>query len=110
MKTTIVSVLFLIMGCLQGLSQIGSWKVYPAYHDIMDVQQAGNRVYVLASGGLFCYDKDDNSIQTFDKKTGLNDVEISHIAYCSAAKRLIIVYKNNNIDLLDGKGNVTKKK
>ncbi len=107
MKTTIVSVLFLIMGCLQGLSQIGSWKVYPSYHDITDVQPAGNIVYVLASGGLFCYDKDDNSIQTFDKKTGLNDVEISHIAYSSAAKRLIIVYKNNNIDLLDGKVNVT---
>ncbi len=107
MKTTIVSILFLIIGCLQGLSQIGSWKVYPAYHDITDVEPAGKRVYVLASGGLFCYDKDDNSIQTYDKKTGLNDVEINHIAYSSAAKRLIIVYKNNNIDLLDGKGNVT---
>lgn len=107
MKTTFVSVLLLLMCCLQGMAQIGTWKVYPSYNHITDVQQAGSTIYTLASGGLFAYHKSDNSVQTFDRTTGLNDTEITHIGYNRAAKRLVIVYKNYNIDLLDDNGNVT---
>lgn len=107
MKTTFVSVLLLLMCCLQGMAQIGTWKVYPSYDHITDVQQAGSTIYTLASGGLFAYHKSDNSVQTFDRTTGLNDTEITHIGYNRAAKRLVIVYKNYNIDLLDDNGNVT---
>ena len=107
MKTTFVSVLFVLMCCLQGMAQIGTWKVYPSYDHITDVQQAGSTIYTLASGGLFAYHKSDNSVQTFDRTTGLNDTEITHIGYNRAAKRLVVVYKNYNIDLLDDNGNVT---
>lgn len=107
MKTTFVSVLLLLMCCLQGMAQIGTWKVYPSYDHITDVQQAGSTIYTLASGGLFAYHKSDNSVQTFDRTTGLNDTEITHIGYNRAAKRLVIVYKNYNIDLLDDNANVT---
>lgn len=107
MKTTFVSALLLLMCCLQGMAQIGTWKVYPSYDHITDVQQAGSTIYTLASGGLFAYHKSDNSVQTFDRTTGLNDTEITHIGYNRAAKRLVIVYKNYNIDLLDDNGNVT---
>lgn len=107
MKTTFVSVLLLLMCCLQGMAQIGTWKVYPSYNHITDVQQAESTIYTLASGGLFAYHKSDNSVQTFDRTTGLNDTEITHIGYNRASKRLVIVYKNYNIDLLDDNGNVT---
>ena len=40
MKTTFVSVLLLLMCCLHGMAQIGTWKVYPSYDHITDVQQA----------------------------------------------------------------------
>ena len=78
------------MCCLQGMAQIGTWKVYPSYNHITDVQQAGSTIYTLASGGLFAYHKSDNSVQTFDRTTGLNDTEITHIGYNRAAKRLVI--------------------
>lgn len=107
MKTTFVSVLLLLMCYLQSMAQIGTWKVYPSYNHITDVQQAGSTIYTLASGGLFAYHKSDNSVQTFDRTTGLNDTEITHIGYNRVAKRLVIVYKNYNIDLLDDNGNVT---
>lgn len=107
MKTTFVSALLILMCCLKNMAQIGTWKVYPSYEHITDVQQAGSTIYTLASGGLFAYHKSDNSVQTLDRTTGLNDTEITHIGYNRAARRLVIVYKNYNIDLLDDNGNVT---
>lgn len=85
---------------------IGTWKAYMAYHDVTEIETAGNIMYVLASDGLYTYNKDDNSLQTFDKTNGLSDCAIAHIAWNSQAKRLVIVYKNANIDMMDEKGNV----
>ncbi len=85
---------------------IGTWKAYMAYHDVTEIETVGNIMYVLASDGLYTYNKDDNSLQTFDKTNGLSDCAIAHIAWNSQAKRLVIVYKNANIDMMDEKGNV----
>lgn len=83
-----------------------NWKAYMAYGNITDIEPAGKIVYVLSSGGLFSYNVNDGSITTYDKIYPLSDCTISRIAWNNAAKRLIIVYDNNNIDLLDNKANV----
>ena len=62
---------------------------------------------VLASNGLYQYNKADQSIITYDKINGLSDTHITNINWCPQAKRLIAVYQNSNIDLIDLKGNVT---
>ena len=85
---------------------IGTWTSYLAYGDITQIQPAGKRVYVLSSKGLFSYNTSDQSVETYDKMNTLNDCNISHIAWCQAAKRLIIIYENQNIDLLDEQGKV----
>ena len=85
---------------------IGTWTSYLAYGDITEIQPAGKRVYVLSSKGLFSYNTSDQSVETYDKMNALNDCNISHIAWCQAAKRLIIIYENQNIDLLDEQGKV----
>ena len=85
---------------------IGTWKAYMAYYEATEIEKAGNIIYVLASDGLYTYDQDDNSLQTFDKTNGLSDCAIAHIAWNNQAKRLVIVYKNANIDMMDEKGNV----
>ena len=84
---------------------IGQWKCYLAYYDVTEIEKAANTFYVLASNNLYSYNQNDQSIQTFDKTNGLNDTQISHIKWCQAAKRLVIVYSNHNIDLLDNSGN-----
>lgn len=85
---------------------IGSWNTFLAYSDITEIEPAGKLVYVLSSKGLFSYNTKDQSVDTYDKINALNDVNIEHIAYCKAAHRLVIVYENQNIDLLDDQGNV----
>lgn len=80
---------------------IGDWKAYMSYHDVQEIEQAGNLIFVQASNSLYVYNKNDQSIQTFSKADYLSDCEIAHIAYNKAAKRLLILYSNGNIDLMN---------
>ena len=107
--TALRSLLILLMTVCSVVAHgaaIGTWTSYLAYGDITEIQPAGKRVYVLSSKGLFSYNTSDQSVETYDKMNALNDCNISHIAWCQAAKRLIIIYENQNIDLLDEQGNV----
>lgn len=83
------------------------WKAYLSYHEPTEIEKAGDGViYVLASGGLYSYNPTDHQVTTYDKTTVLSDCGISHIAWCQAAKKLVIVYNNQNVDLLSPNGNV----
>ena len=97
---------FLLLS-LHGMAQTGTWRAYPAYNDLQQVEQAGKLLYVRASGALYSYNRSDQRVQTFDKSRGLSDCDIAHISYNTAARRLVIVYTNQNIDLLDNQENVT---
>lgn len=80
---------------------IGDWKAYMSYHDVQEVEQAGNLIFVQASNSLYVYNKNDQSIQTFSKTDYLSDCDIQHIGYNNSAKRLLILYNNSNIDLMN---------
>ena len=86
---------------------VGTWKNYLAYSDVQWVEEGSNKLYVLASNSLYTYNKNDQSIKTYDKVNGLSDTDIRFIAWNKTARRLVILYSNNNIDLLDDRGNVT---
>ena len=83
---------------------IGTWRVYPAYGNISQIEPAGNIIYVVSSNNLFSYNVGDQSIETYDKARNLSDTDIQLIKWCNAARRLIIVYDNTNIDLIDNEG------
>ena len=85
---------------------IGSWKAHMAYSDVTWIEPAAHKLYVLASGNLYAYNRNDQSIETFDKTNVLNDCGIHMIAWNSSVHKLVIVYDNYNIDLLDDRGEV----
>ena len=87
-------------------AQVGTWRNYLAYSQVEDIQAAGNYLFVLASNDLYQYNKNDQSIYTYDKTNGMNDTNISLIRWCPQAKRLVVVYSNSNIDLVDTKGDI----
>ena len=107
MKKVIIALLLSIVNCQLSIGQIGTWRNYLAYYDVQQIQAAGDELFVLASNGLYQYNKKDQSITTYDKVKGLSDTHISHIRWCQQAKRLIATYSNTNIDLIDIKGNIT---
>lgn len=105
MKNIIISLLLLIPMQMFSM-KIGEWKAYMTYGDISDIEPAGNMIYVLSSNNIFSYNIADNSISTYDKTRQLNDCTVTHIAWNNTVKRLIIIYENYNIDLIDNNENV----
>ena len=89
-------------------SQVGSWENHLAYYELQNICAASNKqLFVLASNSLYQYNQNDESITTYDKVNGLNDTYITHIAWNPKVQKLIAVYQNSNIDLIDTKGNIT---
>ena len=78
----------------------GEWKIYASYHNATKAVKTDSRVFVLANGDLFSYDTEDQTVETYDKTAALSDFGIYDIAYSTAAKRLVVLYENGNIDLL----------
>lgn len=87
-------------------ANIGQWNAYLAYHDITDIEPAGQLIYVLSSNDLFSYNVNDKSVYAYNKTNSISDTEINYIAWNPSAKKLIIIYSNYNIDLLDNNFNV----
>ena len=87
-------------------AQIGSWRNYLSYAEVQQIQAAGDNIFVMASNSLYQYNQKDQSIVTFDKTNGMSDVDIKQIRWCKQAKRLVVVYSNSNIDLIETNGNI----
>lgn len=79
---------------------IGDWKLHMSYHNATYCEAVDDKIYILASGSLYSYNKEDSEVRTYDKISHLNDVNISFIRYCKEIDALVLVYKNANIDIL----------
>jgi len=81
---------------------IGEWTDYQSYASAKNLVDTGDKVYCVTEGGLFSYNKTDNSIQKMSGINGLSDVGIQRLAYSKENNTLLIAYQNANIDLLIG--------
>jgi ligand-binding sensor domain-containing protein len=81
---------------------IGEWTDYQSYASAKSVVDTGSKIYCATEGGLFYYNKTDNSIQKLTGIDGLSDVGIQRLAYSKENDVLLIAYQNANIDLLIG--------
>ena len=105
-KSSFLTVLFFVVcTCLQA-AVIGSWKVYPSYHNAQKSVAVGKTIYTVANGDLFSYNTEDTEVRTYDNLGVLNGVDIVDIGYSQEAKKIILIYSDNNIDLLDADDNV----
>lgn len=101
-KLLIILTFLMLLGInFQAQAAIGDWKAYMAYNNVQEIESSGNLIFVQASNNLYCYNPNDQSIQTFSKMDYLSDCDIQHIAYNKAAQRLLILYNNGNIDLMN---------
>lgn len=81
---------------------IGEWTNYQSYASAKSVIDSGDKIYCVTDGGLFSYNKSDNSITKMTSITGLSDDGVQKVAYSKENNLLLIAYKNSNIDLLVG--------
>lgn len=79
---------------------VGTWKTYLSYHNTTAVAEANNVVYAVANGSLYSYGKEDQHLRFYSREEGLSDSDIAFIGYNPDVDKLLIVYDNENIDLL----------
>lgn len=88
------------------------WNYQLSYHNATYTQAVGNWVYSIMNGNLLAYDSETGQTYTLDKMSpGLSDMGIKDMAWSDTQKCLILLYTNNNIDLVfptgDGRFSVT---
>ena len=81
-------------------AQIGVWQTHVSYQSGQSVAVVGNIVYAATQNGFFYVDKTTNETTVLSKNSGLSDVGISRLLYVSDQKRLLIAYRNGNLDFL----------
>ncbi len=100
-KNAILALIFAVTLSAHAEQQpIGSWRTHWAYSNTQIIAQTPDKVYGVSGGALFAVGKDDNAITLLSKITGLNDNNITYIAYSDEMRMLIVAYSNSNIDLL----------
>lgn len=80
---------------------IGQWEDFLSYKSGISVAEGGGKVYCATKSGIFSLDKSDNSLERLSKINGLADVEATVTGFNQYSNKLIIAYKNSNIDVID---------
>ena len=107
----------LLSACLFSSADDGKWRVYPSYTEAAQVVCGGNYVYAvmtgtgqidvvrtwqpITSGNLVRYDMEDGSIRAYDCLDDLNSQHVKTMSYNEVSHRLLLLYEDYNIDLLD---------
>ena len=86
----------------QQLPPIGSWREHLPFNNAVQVAGEDNLIHCATPFGFFTFDKADGSFERRTKVNGLNEVRVRLMAKEPAGKRMILVYENSNVDILDG--------
>lgn len=81
---------------------LGEWTDYSSHSSATKVILTSEKVYCVTTGGLFTYDRHDNSLQKITGINGLSDVGIHTAGYGEESEMIIIAYENSNLDLISG--------
>jgi len=79
---------------------IGQWKDYLAYQQCSKICQGQNLMYCTSQSGIFSYNLGDNSIEKYNRVTGLSDIGTNVARFASYNNTLFIGYTDGNIDLM----------
>lgn len=101
--------LLIVMAVVPAKSQqVGSWSIYPVFsgNNNNSLVDTDNKVFYLADGWLYSYDKDNDESVFYTKMNGMSDTDISDIYYNYDKKFLLVAYSNSNIDIVRENGRV----
>lgn len=86
---------------------IGTWQDHLSYNNSVSVTYGNDVVYCASESAIFSYDTKEKTIERLNLITGLSDIEITQIKYNTYNNKLIVAYKNGNIDIIDQNKKVT---
>ena len=85
---------------------LGEWQAHMAYANATESAFFNGKVYAISEGSLFSYNPEDGDVLTYDIVNHLSDISISRIVSIPSEKKLLIVYDNGNIDLMNNEDEI----
>lgn len=82
----------------------GEWEAHLPYQRGLAVTQSPSKIYYATDFSVMSIDKEDNSLEFISKVDGLSQVGISDLHYDPVTEYLIIVYTNDEIDIMTPEG------
>jgi hypothetical protein len=79
---------------------IGQWQEYLSYRKPISVTVAEGRIYCATQSGVFWLSIIDNSMERLSKINGLSDVDAVNVKYNSYNRKVLVIYKNTNLDII----------
>lgn len=79
---------------------IGQWRHHLPANRVVSLDEKPGFIYAATPYGLLEYDKQFNSIRTYDKVSGLSDFGINVVRYSAEKDILLMGYQNGNIDVM----------
>jgi hypothetical protein len=86
----------------QTLPAIGQWRDNLPMRSIVDLDNSSSKLIAASSFGYFTYDPVAQLYDVHTKARGLSEVKLRHLAKDPFSEKMLIVYENANIDLVEG--------
>lgn len=78
----------------------GEWQTIRSYSGISSIAPSTDKVYVVANGGVFVYDKSTKKTQTLTTLDGISPSSITHMAFVESTNSLFIVHADLCVDIV----------
>ncbi len=89
-------------------SQVGprTWEDHLSINSCNSVTKKGKTIYASYYNGLIKFDEQELSIQSLNKINGLSDIGIQLLRTNPYNNKLLVIYSNSNIDIIDENENI----
>lgn len=81
---------------------LGQWRSHIAFKEGRRITQSPEKIIFASSRGIISIDKEDLSVDFLSKEDGFSDALVSDVYFDQANDQLILLYANQNIDVLKG--------
>lgn len=100
---------FLFIAIFPAFSQVGPkvWQDHLSLNRCISVTKLGSRIYAANSVGVVWFDESELNSQSLTKINGLNDVGVKLLRTNPHNNKLMVMYENCNIDVIDANQNIS---
>lgn len=84
----------------------GDWQLHLPGNRPLYLVDAGDRIYVGAESSFYFLDKALHTTHMLSSRDGLSDVGVTGLDYDPGTRQTVVVYRNNNIDIIQPNGKI----
>jgi len=85
----------------QSLPPIGQWREHLPWNNAIQVARREGTIIAATPYALFEYERTASSFRRWSRMSGLSDIGVSAMALDPVSGKVVVAYRNSNVDVLD---------